>query len=70
LAYAANAAHPGHEFTHVSFWDRLDVIGLDAYFPLTDLGDPTIEQLVAAWSENVNGNNLVQTIRNSFTGSG
>lgn len=64
LTYAANATYPDDEFTYVSFWDKLDVMGFDGYFPLTNLGDPTVEQLVAAWSENVNGNNLVQAIQN------
>ena len=31
------------------FWDELDIIGIDAYFPLTGSNDPTKEDLIAAW---------------------
>lgn len=34
LTYAANAADTTDEFARVTFWDYLDLIGLDAYFPL------------------------------------
>lgn len=68
LAYAANASGIPDEFTSVSFWDQVDVIGMDAYFPLTDHADPTLAQLVAAWSSNKNGENLVQAVVN-FAGA-
>jgi glycosyl hydrolase family 113/Big-like domain-containing protein len=64
LAYAANATFAGDEFTSVSFWDQVDVIGMDAYFPLTNKTDPTIPQLVAAWSSNKNGENVVADVQN------
>ena len=64
LAYAANATFAGDEFTSVSFWDQVDVIGLDAYFPLTDHSDPTVSQLVAAWSSNKDGINIVAAVKN------
>ncbi|HEY1206956.1 MAG: hypothetical protein ABSH46_22940 [Bryobacteraceae bacterium] len=66
LAYAANATYAGDEFTTVSFWDnpQLDVMGLDAYFPLTNHDDPTVAELVAAWSSNKNGENIVQDVLN------
>ncbi len=64
LAYAANATYATDEFTSVSFWNQVDVIGLDGYFPLTDHADPTIKQLVAAWSNNKNGENIVQDVKN------
>ena len=35
LTYAANATHAKDEFSQVSFWDALDLIGLDAYFPVS-----------------------------------
>jgi hypothetical protein len=68
LTYAANATYGGDEFTSVSFWDQVDVIGLDAYFPLTDRNDPTLGQLVAAWSSNRNGENIVADVLN-FAGA-
>ena len=64
LAYAANATFAGDEFTSVAFWNLVDVIGLDAYFPLTNHGDPTLAELVAAWSNNKNGENVVAAITN------
>ncbi|MBD3379585.1 MAG: hypothetical protein GF408_03880 [Candidatus Omnitrophica bacterium] len=45
LTYAANWT----EYEGVPFWDRMDYIGIDAYFPLTQESDPTVEQLTAAW---------------------
>jgi hypothetical protein len=64
LAYAANATFAGDEFTSVSFWDKVDVIGLDGYFPLTDHSDPTVSQLVSAWSSNKDGLNIVAAVTN------
>lgn len=64
LAYAANATYSTDEFKSVSFWDSVDVIGLDAYFPLTNHADPTLAELVAAWSSNKNGENIVQDVVN------
>ena len=45
LTYAANWT----EYTQVGFWGELDLIGIDAYFPL-DIGaqQPTLENLKAA----------------------
>jgi hypothetical protein len=48
----------------VPFWNLVDVIGLDGYFPLTNHPDPTLTELIAAWSNNVNGQNLVAGIQN------
>ncbi len=66
LTYAANATWSGDEFTSVSFWDnpQVDVIGLDAYFPLTNHADPTLAQLIAAWSSNKSGENIIQDVLN------
>ena len=64
IVYAANATYAADEFTSVSFWDSVDVIGLDAYFPLTNHADPTVSELVAAWSANRNGENIVQSVVN------
>ncbi|MGA7343560.1 MAG: hypothetical protein WBE72_19050 [Terracidiphilus sp.] len=58
LAYGANATSAGDEFTTVSFWNDIDIIGVDGYFPLTGQEDPSIQQLVNAWTvagDNVNG---------------
>jgi Ca2+-binding RTX toxin-like protein len=34
----------------VSFWDSVDVIGVDAYNPLSTTPDPTVAQLEKAWT--------------------
>jgi serralysin len=64
LTYAANATSPADEFTSVSFWGRLDVLGLDAYVPLTDKINPTREELVRAWTRNRYGADMVAAFRN------
>jgi hypothetical protein len=68
LAYAANATYGGDEFTSVAFWSQVDVMGLDAYFPLTNHSDPTLAELVQAWSHNKNGENIVAAVSN-FAGA-
>lgn len=48
LSYAAN----WDEYQVVGFWDRLDFIGVDAYFPLVDVkqtSDPSLPEIVRAW---------------------
>jgi hypothetical protein len=64
LTYAANATGSGDEFTSVVFWSQVDVIGLDAYFPLTDHADPTLAELVSAWSNNRYGDNFLAAVTN------
>lgn len=68
LVYAANATYGGDEFTSVAFWNQVDVIGLDAYFPLTNHSNPTIAQLIQAWSSNRNSENIVAAVEN-FAGA-
>ena len=45
VTYAANWT----EYKEVPFWDKMDYIGIDAYFPLSNEEDPSLEELVAAW---------------------
>lgn len=45
LTYAAN----WDEYTRTPFWEDLDFIGIDAYFPLSEKKTPTIEQLKEGW---------------------
>jgi hypothetical protein len=46
LTYAAN----WDEVDQVQFWDALDLIGVDAYYPLSSEGQkPSVEELVSAW---------------------
>ncbi|MBR9922429.1 MAG: hypothetical protein GYB31_16450 [Bacteroidetes bacterium] len=45
LTYAAN----WDEFDRVPFWDALDYIGVDAYFPLVNHETPSVRSLKKAW---------------------
>jgi Glycoside Hydrolase Family 113 len=45
LVYAAKA----DEYTNVSFWDQLNFIGIDAYFPLSTRPTTDISALEAGW---------------------
>jgi len=47
LTYAAN----WDEFTRTPFWEDLDYIGIDAYFPLSEEKNPTAEQLKEGWQK-------------------
>ena len=46
IIYASN--HGGEE-TSIQWWDAVDFIGVDAYYPLTLKNDPTLAELKAAW---------------------
>jgi len=46
LTYAANW---NEEYTLIKFWDALDYVGLDPYFPLSEADRPTLAQLKEAW---------------------
>jgi hypothetical protein len=50
LVYAAN--HSGEE-TSITWWDAVDMIGVDAYYPLANKNNPTISELKAAWTPHV-----------------
>jgi len=45
ITYAAN----WDEYPVVPFWDAIDIVGVDTYFPLTDSKTPTVEELKKAW---------------------
>ncbi len=45
LTYAAN----WDEYETTPFWDQLDFIGIDAYFPISNLKNPTVADLKAGW---------------------
>ncbi len=42
------------EWSTITFWDALDLIGIDAFFPLTSgAQEPTVEDLQGAWKGNI-----------------
>jgi len=48
LTYAANW---DGEYKYVKFWDALDYIGIDAYFPLSDKEKPDFEEIKKGWEK-------------------
>lgn len=46
LTYAATF----DSFQSVAWWDRLDYVGIDAYFPLTSKNRPSIDELKQVWN--------------------
>lgn len=56
LTYAAN----WDNYENVLFWNQLDFIGIDAYFPLSEDKTPSVEVLVEAWEDPVDNMLKVQ----------
>lgn len=50
LTYAAN----WDEYEETFFWDALDFIGIDAYFPLSEERDPSYLSFIQAWQPHFN----------------
>jgi len=46
LTYAANWHD---EYQYVKFWDMMDYVGIDAYFPLSNEKTPTLEEIKKGW---------------------
>jgi hypothetical protein len=64
LTYAANGVEPADEFTSVSFWPALDLLGVDVYTPLTDKANPTRPELETGWRRNRYGHDMVAAFSN------
>ncbi|MGH7884876.1 MAG: glycoside hydrolase family 113, partial [Thermodesulfobacteriota bacterium] len=47
LTYAAE----GRKAKNVPFWESLDYIGIDAYFPLSNKINPTLDELTSGWNK-------------------
>lgn len=47
ITYAANWT----EYQSVAFWDQMDFVGIDAYFPVTQKLDPSQEELDHGWQD-------------------
>lgn len=50
LTYAANWHD---EYEHIDFWDQLDYIGIQAYFPLTKEKLPNLESIEKGWDKHL-----------------
>ena len=46
ITYAAS----WDEFSSISWWNDLDYVGIDAYFPLSSRNDPSIVEMKAIWA--------------------
>lgn len=46
LFYSANWDH----YKQVTFWDKLDVVGMTTYHKLSDVENPTLADLIKAWA--------------------
>ncbi len=46
LIYAAN----WDEYEDMPFWDALDMVGINAYFPLSQTSTPSVDELQKAWT--------------------
>lgn len=57
LTYAANWYEA---FEAIQFWDALDFIGIQAYFPLTQETQPSLEALKAGWRSHLSAIEKVQ----------
>ncbi len=50
LTYAANWYK---EFENVTFWDQLDYIGIQAYFPLVKNKNPSVDEISNGWKKHL-----------------
>ena len=50
LTYAANWYK---EYEEITFWDNLDYIGIQAYFPLVQINHPSVKQLSKGWNKHL-----------------
>jgi D-aminopeptidase len=57
LTYGANWHR---EFEDVPFWDDLDYIGVHGYFPLSEMEQPSVDDLVAGWQPHIEKINRVR----------
>ncbi|RYU79549.1 glycoside hydrolase family 113 [Hymenobacter persicinus] len=57
LTYAANWSG---EFEQIRFWDALDFIGIQAYFPVSSKASPTKAELLAGWQPHLRAIERVQ----------
>ncbi|GGG37664.1 hypothetical protein GCM10011344_43140 [Dokdonia pacifica] len=45
LTYASN----WDEYKRVPFWDQMDYVGVDAYFPLSEMQTPSVKSVIDGW---------------------
>lgn len=52
ITYSANFDKP-QSYKKVQFWDMLDYIGIDAYFSLASLKDPSLDHIIKCWNREI-----------------
>ena len=60
IVYASN----WDNFKNIEFWNELDYVGIDAYFPLTYSSEPSIEDLKNGWKKWTSEIKTFQTVIN------
>ncbi len=60
LTYAANW---DGEYELIDFWNELDYIGLQAYFPITQKANPDLEAIKSGWDSHIT---KLQTLSNTY----
>jgi hypothetical protein len=55
ITYAAN----WDNYENVTFWDKLDLIGIDAYFPVSTSQTPSVEECYLGWESDFNAINTL-----------
>jgi hypothetical protein len=58
ITYAAN----WNEYEKFPYWAKLDYIGIDAYFPLSDAEEPGVDELVKGWENAFAGIKKTQAV--------
>jgi hypothetical protein len=54
------ASHFDGEYQNIHFWDALDYIGINAFFPLTDKTNPSVAELKTTWNQKGYMNSIEQ----------
>ncbi|RZW38010.1 MAG: hypothetical protein EX263_14270, partial [Flavobacteriaceae bacterium] len=60
LTYAANW---NKTYKEITFWDQLDVIGIQAYFPLTKTEFPSVDEIAMGWDKYITN---MATLSNTY----
>ena len=74
LTYSANWGKSTRvEYSQITWWDKLDFIGISAYFPLYEWDSPSLEQLITGWTnytdhwgDTYNWVNSIKAVRDRF----
>ena len=66
LTYSANwgGGNFNNEKEHIAFWDKLDYIGISAYYPLTSIKNATSVQIQKGWNTSLQDLYILHTVFN------